>query len=678
MKIDEEIDRVHYFNPGDLSYPFQMERIKTLLNNHPNEKISSINDAIELHQCYLILHNCLTEEIKTQEPFNTLLNHSNIGNSFSFKFVAKELKSKGLKQVIDKTSFMYQDSLIRMISEGSLFSLVDESEVHESCSNNPRMIHSFLIHGNLAKKYSSVFRQLLIAKPEIATHLIIDAKALNRKNIDTIHIPETLSSEDVNNIFQSYINSNDPHNGYLDVIADWRNDWGYVIRPEIKSAAKQVSKKLVNQLFSIPHGSFSYGVNIGFHTQQKECINISIEEDHFPTYLFSQQWVKSNLDFPTLLNNFIYLFDYADRSSLLNAAKPEHARSTFLETIEIKAKDAYPLGISFNLENMRTFGILQSYYKQLQDEGIELESLIEWYFNFYIKEEYKIDGFRIDIERNGSLSSRCTSLCAQIERVLKAYSLYTRLGKIDKYAFEFEQFSSFFSLPSKIDKKYVIGLSEEFNRACYLLFSDQCMLTHDHKNPKSNYENFVDRLINSELCIKDIHETELDNIRWLINNHFLIEETDTQKLLPTTKLLATKRVWREGCMVYLCESHEMRELIDRLVNEGFLEYKSKLLAPQEAKYFSYFYHNKDFSNSLALRNYYAHGSDLNDDPNSHTHEHNYYMLLRLLIQIIIKIDNEFSLDNESDLKIEFVDWPLYKLENSAITFLKAKGTKSLS
>lgn len=51
---------------------------------------------------------------------------------------------------------------------------------------------------------------------------------------------------------------------------------------------------------------------MGF-SNNKEEIDVSYEDELNPKIIYSRLWLEENLDNPTLLNNFIYLFGYVDR-----------------------------------------------------------------------------------------------------------------------------------------------------------------------------------------------------------------------------------------------------------------------------------------------------------------------------------------------------------------------------
>lgn len=54
-----------------------------------------------------------------------------------------------------------------------------------------------------------------------------------------------------------------------------------------------------------------YGVEVSFAENQEEPI-IEQEDKGIIKCSYSMKWIKDNLDYSTLLNNFIYLFNFVD------------------------------------------------------------------------------------------------------------------------------------------------------------------------------------------------------------------------------------------------------------------------------------------------------------------------------------------------------------------------------
>ena len=70
---------------------------------------------------------------------------------------------------------------------------------------------------------------------------------------------------------------------------------------------------------------------------------------------------------------------------------------------------------------------------------------------------------------------------------------------------------------------------------------------------------------------------------------------------------------------------------------GMIRYGSTLLSEPEQDYFNYIFNNSEFDNSIGLRNKYTHGNQSIDEDQN---KKDYYTILRLLILIVMKINDE--------------------------------------
>ena len=88
-----------------------------------------------------------------------------------------------------------------------------------------------------------------------------------------------------------------------------------------------------------------------------------------------------------------------------------------------------------------------------------------------------------------------------------------------------------------------------------------------------------------------------------------------------------------------------REKMDELIEKNLFVMGSSLFSKQEQEYFNFYLNQRSFNNTFDLRNKYLHGNKLrNDDEN--THYNNYMLFLKLIILIIIKINDELCLKEQ--------------------------------
>jgi hypothetical protein len=89
---------------------------------------------------------------------------------------------------------------------------------------------------------------------------------------------------------------------------------------------------------------------------------------------------------------------------------------------------------------------------------------------------------------------------------------------------------------------------------------------------------------------------------------------------------------------------ESQASIDDMVAKRWLARRASLLSAPEGSYFNYYLNNSGFNGGPALRNKYLHGSTTNPNDEDE-HRNAYVMALRLLIALVIKINDDFCLRN---------------------------------
>lgn len=133
-----------------------------------------------------------------------------------------------------------------------------------------------------------------------------------------------------------------------------------------------------------------------YEENQNTYIVVS-KEDDVNVFSYDLSWILENQDYQTLLNNFIYLYEFVDtvqfRSTFINNREHLGVVERFMGP---HYKNAYNPGSLFNLKLQ--LGLLQigSYYSLLKDRnGIWLEDVITKFFSEYLPIEFNIKDYRI-------------------------------------------------------------------------------------------------------------------------------------------------------------------------------------------------------------------------------------------------------------------------------------------
>ena len=258
------------------------------------------------------------------------------------------------------------------------------------------------------------------------------------------------------------------------------------------------------------------------------------------------------------------------------------------------------------------------YRRLLLESKIRLEDAIGWFFNDYIKDEFEIEGFSISLPtEETSWLDKCKAVGPEIERALRAFTLYVKNGSIDTDYFPYVTIKGFGGVPSLLDRKYLVE-GEEFELPANLLLSDQSPLAHSSTHPKDGRE-FCRLVTRLHLTENDFYEVYRPQLKYLIDNGF-VETEDDGILQLTSRARLIELVWKRGA-ARRRDFVRYSEQIEKLVSEKAIAYSSALFSPDEADYLSYMLNNAKFSNALALRNKYDHGGVSPDlDPVGIRHE----------------------------------------------------------
>ena len=80
-----------------------------------------------------------------------------------------------------------------------------------------------------------------------------------------------------------------------------------------------------------------------------------------------------------------------------------------------------------------------------------------------------------------------------------------------------------------------------------------------------------------------------------------------------------------------------------LEENNYIKYGEELLSIPEQNYFNYIFNNSKYDNSKDLRNKFAHGNQSLDEKEL---EQDYYIMLRMMILVILKINEELCLTSK--------------------------------
>lgn len=212
--------------------------------------------------------------------------------------------------------------------------------------------------------------------------------------------------------------------------------------PDVKVRAKRAHDEAMDELFRQGAG-LKYGAGVQIDPEQIACKGIKVNGLTL-TYSFGETWLGKYTDHASIMNTCRYLLDAVDRSGLMASPAHSHEESGLLATLGPHVLGEYRLNtISNTWESLANVEVV-AYANFLKSRGTRLEDALEWTYNVYFAEEYSINGFSLALPSSGaSWLDKCKSIGPEIERAVKSYSIYSRIGKIDGDYFPYESYKTF-------------------------------------------------------------------------------------------------------------------------------------------------------------------------------------------------------------------------------------------
>lgn len=649
--------RIVSYDRSDWAVGVFIDRCLYILKEGPHNQIATINDAIEAHQLKLTFETVpelfeKAEDIDVASVVSALFANA-------CKYTSETLASSGILDIYEEVEMQYATQFWSLLHACGAEKMISGEEIDELLSRHVECLAPILENDKLVKLFDVEIRKSLIDSPFYSAELLIREYATESKSQNAIHLPKCLSQSDFDSIMTGYLDDQRANPNCMEVLFNWPSGatkCRFSPSPDVKVRAKRAHDKAMDALFRQGTG-LKYGAGVQIDPKQIACKGIKIDGLTL-TYSFSETWLAKYTDNASIMNNCRYLLDVVDRSGLMSAPAHSHEESGLLATLGSHVLGEYRMNtISSMRESLANVEVI-AYANFLESRGSRLEDALEWTYNDYFKEEYSISGFSLALPSSGaSWLDKCKSIGPEIERAVKSYSIYSRIGKIDGDYFPYESFKTFGTLNALSEKKYAID-GASFNRWGFYLFSDQCMLTY-RRGHNDHARCFFDLISNAVVTFDDFDAVYAEVLQQLVDRQLVSACEETGALSPTPRSICLKAVWNNGAIALAGCGNGDLALIDGLVSDELLSYCGKLFTPDEAAYLDYMFNDASFPNSRGLRNRYDHAHSPIAGPNTAGIRSDYYRMLTLLVAITLKINDELSNATGRGHLENFVDWPYF-------------------
>lgn len=636
------MDRVKYYSTNDLCYGAGIDRIETF--TIPEYSAVCINDAIEYSQLFKYLSEGARLKAWTDADFAAHLQKSKRLIGLANRFF-NSLSDDNINQHYEQVESLYVSVFWEIFESSGLYNRISEVAFSGLLQSRKIPLSYILEKKNTVRQYGASIRELILSN---ATHaeLLIRCSEQDYTDYAKLYLPDELSGEEIIALIDQYLNSPRVNSNYANSIFQMQPSKRFPVTDELRLKAKRTYATAMERVAS-EGVSLQSGIQVSISKEQEEP---KVEKAEGMTLIasYSYDYLCSTLDHPSILNNFIYLFGFVDEVEMRCNHVSVDSKAGILERA-FRSRSSRQYNDHFMFKYTNGFAALQinAYICFLKDRGVRLEEVLQWFFTDYLSGEFGCPKLRVSFPSEQSTPlEKCVNICTAMEMVLKQFSQYATKHEID---FELLGMSSvsqkFDQIPSLVHDKYIYGSSTRYQHLANLLFSDQCMLSFVQRIHEQNkeYRSLYDLLKSEEVTTADYSEQDILCLKLLEDND-LISITSAGNIILGNKwkLTIIKDLVNHEVISRWHYPDDVQDIFDEWIRQDILRSGSSLLSIPESNYYSYMLNRERFVNGFDLRNKYAHGNgQIIEDEKEHIS--NYLTLLRLMIILAIKINDDFCL-----------------------------------
>lgn len=641
------MDRIKYYSPSDWAGGYNLEKAEQIILNFDNDKEYDINDILEFFNIYKYFDNKVYLTKWDDDYIQKLKDIVKQMKVKVYKYFNTKINEDNIISVYETVDIYYKNEFFELFSNCIEAMNISNEKMAELLQCEKIRIRDVLEYKTLVIKYDDIIKEYLMNNNNESVELLIGKYYIDEESYDKLNFPSSLTLADKEKMILKYIEYEFANLNFIRIIAKIQsNKDSIVVDDKTKLKAQKRREEIENNLFKNTNTTIEFGIGVVINDNQEEASLITSKGNN-TNYSYSGKWIKENNDYPTLLNNFIYLFNYVDpyfRIDLIN----KKCYSGIFERINYKVVRSYNPNQTFNNRAMVANMQIAAYYNYLNKNNIRLEDIIEWFFKEYLKSEFDIDNYIISMpSANSNYFEKCKSLLPEFDLILKEYKYYCEDGIIDQELVNISSTQMFFKdIPSLNDKKYIYANKiDDTLLIQYYFFSDQSLLNYNPITNKS-YGCFYELLRNIEMKYSDYNIHEQKMIDWLVDKELLAVDNNYIKLKNKPLINIYADLYFNEVINYWRYPKQLRNIVDSLIERGILYSENTLFSKPEQDYFNYYLNMSEFIDGFDIRNSNLHGSQ-SGDRNSEIHSSRYMIILQLLILIVIKINDDLCIYDEN-------------------------------
>ena len=629
-----ESDRNRIINQKWNSYSLVRDA-EVFVENHEFDDVpDDINDVLECFHVYQLLSGKFEKAKKL------------------FSCVAKfysHISDENFAEFHRNVYHEYYESFWQLFVKFKTYNNVSDEAFATIFSETDFTLYKLLKYKELVTHYNKPLADYMKSSDQSA-EIIINRFLVKKTTLsEDCYLPHDLSPSEFENIIRKYLYSDYPRFNLVKLVSYSLSTKECPLSDKLRLEAKHRAEELFERL-----AVTSSGVNYGLAVEIKDISVIKEKHklaDGCYQVTYNSKWLEDHLDYPTILNNFIYLFEYTDICMRCTFPVNEASFGIIEKHMGVTGIKEYKYGVAFQAVNNLARISLHIYQHFLLNHQINLEGIIQWFFEDYLHSEFSLDCFEVNIPLNTySDLDKCRLLPSELDGILKQFKMYVEDGSVDRELYESSSNPvSFGLIPSLIPDKYAYANSSDLIREMHLCFSDQSMLAYLEKYNDIRLEpkSFINLALRCAINIDDYHEYSRPDIKWLSDRGTIVISETGAISLNVHRLKIIKDLYDHD--VIRTSLYNKNAEYDKLVKARDICVESSLFSRPEQDYLNYMLNRAEFSNGHDLRNKYIHSTYPKDKKQ---HYADYIDILRIMIVVLIKLNEEFCYESGYDTEID--------------------------
>lgn len=627
--------QIKFYSENDMTVNLTLDTIVQEIENNKGYQNLTISEVLILHNIKKFLN---TEWIFTALNSVVSVNLNDYAkaiNSSIGKFIHQYKHS--FLTLRSQVEHLYSDDFYEVYENYKVYKTTKLEDFIELLNNKEEDLYLILQNKQTVLYFEESIKSIILRTPKYVE--VILASYLK----DEILYMPIINRTEFEELLIQYINSSEANINVLRKITVLPSNLPHNVSDKIKLMAK---KRLLDKEQEVFEGNSTFSTEVLVSFPKNQVEEIIFKSENLNTDIkISWDWLNDNRDYPTLWNNFIHLFNFFDSNLRLNLVSNKKESGVLESLFTPDAPHLYHESTSFLYKEMVYDAIFYSYVNILEVLEIQFEDMINWFFTNYLTEEYGIKDFLISVPSPSlSFFEKCRIIIPEIDKILKQYTLLVEESIIDHELIQISSSSlKIGDVPSMNNNKYYYPESSNtfFNVATNLLFSNQSGIYY-RKEDDGKYNNFFELITKETVYLNEFLPFQQAKIEWLFTQDLINISSEGIISLKQPEIVhLLEDLYSHDVVNIFNRSEKYKNIIRSLFEKEVVYSQTTLFSIPEQNYLDYYLNKSRYTNGYDIRNKYMHGTNTN---NSKDHEKDYYTILKIIMIIVVKINDDLDIN----------------------------------